>query len=56
MGLIPSRVKPMTPKNGIHGFPAGRSALKEQCGEQDGKFTCCAVGKGASRDSPILVG
>ena len=29
----------------IHSFPAGRSALKEQCGEQAGKFTCCVVGK-----------
>ena len=31
---------------GIHSFPAWRSALKGQCGEQAGKFTCCAVGKG----------
>ena len=30
----------------IHSFPAWRSALKEQCGEQAGKFPCCAVGKG----------
>ena len=45
-GLIPSRVKPMTLKIGIHSFPAWRSALKGQCGEQAGKFTCCAVGKG----------
>ena len=42
-GLIPSRVKPI--KIGIHSFPAWRSALKRQCGEQAGKFTC-AVGKG----------
>ena len=33
-------------KIGIHSFPAWRSALKGQCGEQAGKFTCCAVGKG----------
>ena len=26
--------------------PAWRSALKEQCGEQAGKFPCCVVGKG----------
>ena len=32
-------------KIGIHSFPAWRSALKGQCGEQAGKFTCCAVGK-----------
>ena len=29
----------------IHSFPAGRSALKGQCGEQAAMFTCCAVGK-----------
>ena len=33
-------------KIGIHSIPAGRSALKGQCKEQAGKFTCCAVGKG----------
>ena len=33
-------------KIGIHSFPARRSALKGQSGEQAGKFTCCAVGKG----------
>ena len=33
-------------KIAIHSFPARRSALKGQCGEQAGKFTCCAVGKG----------
>ena len=31
---------------GIHSFPAWRSASEGQCGEQAGKFTCCAVGKG----------
>ena len=31
---------------GIHSFPAWRSALKGQCGEHAGKYTC-AVGKGA---------
>ena len=30
----------------IRSFPAGRSELKGQCGEQAGKFPCCAVGKG----------
>ena len=33
-------------KIGILSFPASRSALKGQCGEQAGKFTYCAVGKG----------
>ena len=32
-------------KIGIHSFPSLRSALKGQCGEQAGKFTC-VVGKG----------
>ena len=36
LSLIPSRVKPMTLK----------LVLKGQCGEQAGKFTCRAVGKG----------
>ena len=44
---------------GIYSFPAWRSALKGQSGEQVGKFTCCAVGKGTGRptkrNSPILV-
>ena len=53
-GLIPSLVKPII-LNGIHSFPAGRSALKGQCGEQAGKFTCCALGKGTERDSSVLV-
>ena len=42
-------------KTGIHSFPARRSAFKGQCGEQAGKFTCCAVRKGTLWDSPILV-
>ena len=40
---------------GIHSFPACRSAFKGQCEQQAGKFTCCTVGKGTYRDSPILV-
>ena len=44
-GLIQSRVKPTT-KIDIHSFPAWRSALKGQCGEQAGKFTGSAGGKG----------
>ena len=39
-------------KIGIHSFPAWRSALKGQCGEQAGKFTCCAVGKALSGIPP----
>ena len=42
-------------KIGIHSFPAWCLALKKKCGEQAGKFTCCAVGKSTLRDSPILV-
>ena len=41
-------------KIGIYSFPAWPSALKGQCGEQAGRFTC-AVGKGNQRYSPILV-
>ena len=33
-------------KIAIQNFPARRSVLKGQCGEQAGKFTCYAVGKG----------
>ena len=40
---------------GTNSFPAWRSASMGQCGEQAGEFTCCAVGKGTQRDSPILV-
>ena len=47
--LIASRVKPVTLKIGIQSFPASRSALKRQCGQQAGKFIRCAVGKGTYR-------
>ena len=33
-------------KIGIHSFPTSRPAFKGQCGEQAGKHTCCADGKG----------
>ena len=33
-----------TLKNGIHSFPAWRSAFREGCGEQAGKFACCVLG------------
>ena len=35
-----------TLKNGIHSFPAWRSAFMGCCGEQAGKFVCCVVGQG----------
>ena len=34
-----------TLKNGIHSFPAWRSAFMGGCGEQAGKFACCVVGQ-----------
>ena len=33
-------------KNGIHSFPAWRSAHKGYCGEQAGKLACCVLGQG----------
>ena len=33
-----------TLKNGIRSFPAWRSAFREGCGEQAGKFACCVLG------------
>ena len=35
-----------TLKNGIHSFPAWRSAFRGVCGEQPGKFACCVLGQG----------
>ena len=32
-------------KNGIHSFPAWRSAFSGGCGEQAGKFACCVLGQ-----------
>ena len=46
LGLIPSRVKPMTLKLLLTASLLDVQALKGQCGEQAGKFACCAVGKG----------
>ena len=34
-------------RNGIHSFPAWRSAFMGGCGEQAGKFACCVFGQGA---------
>ena len=42
--LVESNQK--TLKNGIRSFPAWRSAFKEGCGEQAGKFACCVLGQG----------
>ena len=39
-----------------YSFPAWRSALKKQRGEQAGKFTCCADGKSTWSDSPSWCG
>ena len=35
-----------TLKNGIHSFPAWRSAFKGCCEELAGKFACCVLGQG----------
>ena len=35
-----------TSKNGIHSFPAWRSAFMRGCGEQAGKFAYCVLGQG----------
>ena len=35
-----------TLKNGIHSFPAWRSAFRGGCGEQAGKLACCVPGQG----------
>ena len=34
-----------TLKNGIHSFPAWRSAFRGGCGEQAGKLACCVLGQ-----------
>ena len=39
-------------KIGIHSFPAWSLVLKGHCGEQAGKFTCCAVEERFSRILP----
>ena len=35
-----------TLKNGIHSFPAWRSAFRGGFGEEAGKFACCVLGQG----------
>ena len=46
LGLIPSRVKPMTLKLVFTAFLLDAEQLKGHCREPAGTFTCCAVGKG----------
>ena len=48
LGLISSLVKPMTLKLVFTAPLLHAQALKGQCGEQAGKFICCAVGEGTS--------
>ena len=52
LGLIQSRFKLMTPKLVFTAsqLEARRTALKGQCGEQAGKFTCYGVRKDTWRD------
>ena len=35
-----------TLKNGIHSFPAWRSAFRGGCGKEAGKFACCVLEQG----------
>ena len=42
-------------QNGIHSFPAWRSAFMGDCGEQAGKFACCVLGQGTQRDAPAFM-
>ena len=53
LSLIPSRVKPMTLKLVFTASLLDVQHLRG-CVEKAGKFTCCAVGKGTSRNSPHL--
>ena len=47
LGFIPlAELYQKTLKNGIHSFPAWRSAFRGGCGEQAGKFACCVLGHG----------
>ena len=46
LNLIPSRVKPMTLKLVFTASLLDVQALKGQCEEQAGKFTCCAAPSG----------
>ena len=46
LGFIPLvKSYQKTLKNGIHSFPAWRSAFSGGCGEQAGKFACCILGQ-----------
>ena len=56
LGFIPV-VEPYqkTLKSDIHSFPAWRSAFTGGCGEQAGKFACCALGQGTNGTSRLYV-
>ena len=46
LGFIPlAESYRKTLKNGIHSFPAWRSAFSGGCREQAGKFACCVLGQ-----------
>ena len=46
LGFIPFvELYQKTLKNGIHSFPAWRSAFSEGYGEQAGKLACCVLGQ-----------
>ena len=42
-------------KNGIHSFPAWRSAFMGGCGEQAGKFACFFLGQGLNGTPHLYV-
>ena len=44
-----------TLKNGIHSFPAWRSAFSGGCGEHAGKFACCVLGQDTKWDAPTFM-
>ena len=44
-----------TSKKGIRSFLAWRSAFRESCGEQAGKFACSVYGQGTSKDVPTFM-
>ena len=46
LGSFPLLSHSKTLKNGIYSFPARRSAFREGCGEQAGRFNSCVLGQG----------
>ena len=56
MGFIPLvESYQKTLKNGIHSFPARRSAFMRGCGELAGKFACCVLGARHITGRPIFM-